>query len=719
MKDKKINTNKLKISKLMYLVVFLLFLVLSVALTYRCMVDYKADGNVTISEFIKNRNIIEEVILPERGTIYDVNGNALAQDVTSYTLIAYLDESRSEGSKELRHVVDKEKTAKELSKLIDTSYERILEILNKDAYQVEFGTGGKNLSQLEMEAIKKLDLPGIDFIKSTKRYYPNGDFASYLLGYTKDNETEDGSKYMVGELGIEGYYNEELTGTSGYITYEKDGRGNIIANSNEYVEEAVDGSDVYLTIDSSVQLFIENEVKKASKNSKGEWVVMGVMDAKTGAILGYSSTPSFDPNIRNLTNYMDPLVSYAYEPGSTMKVFSYMCAVDSGKYNGSDTFMSGSKTYVSAIDSNDTVTIKDWNGKGWGRISYDFGFAMSSNIGVANLLENVITKNELKDCYDKYGFGQKTGITLNNELTGNVQFTYDVEAATAGYGQGIKVTPIQMLQGLSIISNNGKMLKPYIVSKIVDSKGNVVLKNSREEGDIIVSDETINKMKELMRSVISVDGATGTGSAYRIDGYDLIGKTGTASIYENGRYLTGDGNYIYSFAGIYPGDDPEIIVYMAIKKPKDGYNYIAPSIKEVVINTSKYMGIEEQKEVTEGIVLENYANKTTTNIKKELENKGIKVVTLGTGNKIINQYPNKGMIVYKNDTIYLLTNNYNKTMINLKGLSYKDVKSVLNLIGTEYELDGYGYVVSQNIEQGNIIDKKVVVELKDLYNLTK
>ena len=158
---------------------------------------------------------------------------------------------------------------------------------------------------------------------------------------------------------------------------------------------------------------------------------------------------------------------------------------------------------------------------------------------------------------------------------------------------------------------------------------------------------------------------------------------------------------------------------MAIKKPKDGYNYIAPSIKEVVINTSKYMGIEEQKEVTEGIVLENYANKTTTNIKKELENKGIKVVTLGTGNKIINQYPNKGMIVYKNDTIYLLTNNYNKTMINLKGLSYKDVKSVLNLIGTEYELDGYGYVVSQNIEQGNIIDKKVVVELKDLYNLTK
>ena len=717
MKDKKINTNKLKVSKFVYVFVFFLFVIFALALSYRCLVDYPAKDGVSISEFIKNRNINEEVILPERGTIYDVNGNPLAQDVSSYTVIAYLDKERGKDkSGNYRYVVDKEKTAKELSEHIDTSYERILELLNKDLYQVEFGTGGKNLSQLEMEAIRDLELPGIDFIKSTKRYYQNGDFASYLLGYTKDKELEDGNTYMVGELGIEGYYNNELTGKSGYIKYERDGRGNRIANSNEYKEDAIDGDDIYLTIDSSIQLFIENEVKKAQNASKAEWIVMGVMDAKTGAILGYSSTPSFDPNIRNLTNYMDPLVSYVYEPGSTMKTFSYMCAIDSGKYDGSATFQSGSKTYVSQTNEKDTVTIKDWNdGQGWGRITYDFGFAMSSNIGVANLLENVITKSELKACYDKYGFGKKTGITLNGELAGKTNFTYDIEAATAGYGQVILVSPIQMLQGLTIVGNDGVMLKPYIVSKIVDSSDKLITKYEKEEIGRVASHETINKIKELLRSVISNDITTGTGYAYKIDGYDLICKTGTASIYENGRYLVGGSDYIYSFAGLYPGDDPEIIVYMAVKKPQDAQNYIAPAVKEVVVNTSKYLSIEDRGNKLENVEISNYSNKTVTDIQKDLENKGLRVITLGTGNKVINQYPLDKLDLYKGDLVVLLTNNYDKTMIDLTGLSYKEVKNILELMNVEYELSGYGYVTNQSIPAGSKVETKVTVELKGRY----
>ena len=717
MKDKKINTNKLVVSKFVYILVFLLFLVLGVALTYRTLVNYEAMPGVSINEFINNRNINEEILLPKRGTIYDTLGNPLAEDVSSYTVIAYLDKNRGKDNDGVaRYVVDKEKTAQELAKKIDTKYERILELLNRDAYQLEFGTGGKNLSQLQMEAIDELKLPGIDFIRSTRRYYPNGDFASYLLGYTKNKELEDGNTYMVGELGIEGYYNEELTGKSGYIKYEKDGRGNRIANSNEYKEDAIDGANVYLTIDSNIQLFIENEVKKAQSTSKGEWVLMGVMDAKTGAILGYSSTPSFDPNIRNLKNYMDPIVSYAYEPGSTMKTFSYMCAIDSGKYNGSDTFMSGSKTYVSERDKKDTVTIKDWNnGQGWGRISYDFGFAMSSNIGVANLLENVINKNELKACYDKYGFGKKTGITLNNELAGDTKFKYDVEAATAGYGQGINVTPIQMLQGLTIVSNDGILLKPYVVEKIVSSAGKTLVENKRTELGRVASSTTISKIKELLRSVISDDWTTGTGPAYKMEGYDLIGKTGTASIYEKGAYLTGDGNYIYSFAGLYPGEDPEIIVYMAIKKPQDGQNYIASGIKEVIKNTSKYLAIEEEKNVSKKIEIEDYSNKIVTDIKKKLENNGIKVITLGTGNKIIKQYPAKGITVYDDDLVVLLTNDYNKEMIDFKGLSYKEAKGILDLMNVKYELSGYGYVTEQNIEVGKKIDKDIKLELKGLY----
>ncbi len=714
MKDKKINTNKLKINKLVYLFVFFLFLIFGATLTYRCLVDYKAKGDLTLSEFIKNRNILEEVIMPERGAIYDTKGNVLAQDVSSYTLIAYLEESRSVDGGELRHVKDKENTARILSEHIDMSYEKILERLNKDAYQVEFGVAGKNLSQLKMEEIKNLNLPGIDFTKSTKRYYPNGDFASYLLGYTKNKEI-DGNLYMVGELGIEGYFNKELTGKAGYITYEKDGRGNKIANSNEYVEDATNGSDLYLTIDSSVQLFIEKVVKKAQEDSQAEWVLMGVMNAKTGEILGYSSTPSYDPNIRNLTNYMDPLVSYTYEPGSTMKTFSYMCAIDSGKYKGDDTFMSGSKTYVSERDANDTVTIKDWNGVGWGLITYDYGYAMSSNIGVANLLESVISKKELKACYDKYGFGKKTGISLNNELKGNVSFNYDVEAATAGYGQGIMVSPVQMLQGMSIVANDGEMLEPYVVSKIVDENGKTTLENTRKSKGKVASKSTTDKIKELMRSVITPDSTKGTGSAYYMEGYDLIGKTGTASIYENGKYLTGNSDYIYSFAGIYPGDNPEIIIYMAIKKPKDTVNYLAPAVKDIVVNLSKYLNIDNSTSNKINYTVNDYTNKTTTEIIKELNDNKLRVITIGTGNKIINQYPNKDTTLTNNDLVVLVTNDNDKTMIDFTGLSYKESKIVLDLMGVTYNLTGYGYASNQNIQPGTKIEGVVEIEFKNLY----
>ncbi len=717
MKDKKINTNKLMINKLWYLFVFFLFTLIGGFLFYRCLADYKV-GNLTISQFIENRNITEEIIMPSRGNIYDIKGNVLAQDVSSYTLIAFLSETRST-EKVKRHVIDKEKTAKELSKKIDMSYDKILAILKKDAYQVEFGIAGKNLSQSKMEEIAALNLPGIGFSRTTKRYYPMGNFASYLLGYTVNRADENGNLWMTGEMGIEGYYNDELKGTSGYIKYEKDAKGNRIANSNEYQEDAVNGDNISLTIDSNIQLFVQNAVTKAAKDSKGEWVVLGIMNAKTGAILGYASSPSFDPNIKNITNYLDPLVSYTYEPGSTMKTFSYMCAIDSGKYNGSDTYMSGSKTYTSAKNKKDKVTIKDWNGTGWGRISYDFGYAMSSNIGVASLLENVITKKELSDCYQKYGFGKPTGITLNGELKGNIAFTYDVEAATAGYGQGITITPIQMLQALSSIANNGTIIKPYVVSNIKDSTGKIVLENKREEIMKVASTETVGKIKELMRSVICNNSKKCTGSAYYMKGYDLIGKTGTAEIFDNkkGRYLTGESDNIYSFSGLYPGDDPEIVIYMAIKRPKDSHNYISPAIKSVVKDVSKYLALDSKKSTVSSYTIGDYSNRNLVSVKEELVSNKINPVILGTGSKIINQYP-KNINLYEGDKVYLLTNNYKGEAVNFEGLSLKEAKSVLELMNVKYELNGTGFVFEQSVKENEKIKDKIILKLKERYEIT-
>ena len=279
---KDINNNKVHISNLIFVFVFFLLVLIIGKMGYLCLFDMKVNDS-TLSAFIEKRNIKKEIIEPTRGTIYDINGNTLAQEVASYTVIAYLDEKRSEGSDTLKHVKDIEGTAEKLAPYINMTKENLITLLSKDAYQVELGPGGRNLSQIQMEEIKNLNLPGIDFVKNTKRYYPNGDFASYMIGYTKttDNITK-------GEMGIEEYFNNDLTGSAGYITYEKDRYGYKIANGREYIEDAVNGNNIYLTIDNNIELFIEKAVKSMQSESEAEWALMIVANAKTGAILGYS-----------------------------------------------------------------------------------------------------------------------------------------------------------------------------------------------------------------------------------------------------------------------------------------------------------------------------------------------------------------------------------------------------------------------------------------------
>ena len=475
--------------------------------------------------------------------------------------------------------------------------------------------------------------------------------------------------------------------------------------------------NVCYIFDDNIELFIENAVKKAQEESEAEWVLMAVMDAKTGAILGYSGTPSFDPNLRNMTSYIDPLATLTYEPGSTMKIFSYMCAIDSGNYDGSVTYESGSKTYESEIDDS-TVTISDWNKKGWGNITYDQGFALSSNIAVANIVESVITKEQLRNCYEDYGFGSTTGFTLNREEKGSIDYKYQIEAATAGYGQGITTTAIQHLRGLSIIANDGEMIKPYIIDKIVDTDtGKTIFNGKRESLGKVVDSETTLKMKELMASVINGDNTNSTGYAYYMDDYSLIGKTGTAQIfdYSSGKYMSGASDYIYSFSGMFPEEEPEIIIYAAIKRPKDTVNYVAPMIKEVEQNITKYLNIQDSSKEKEKYKIESFYNRNIGTIKQELENKNIRVLVIGNGEKIIGQYPNINNIIYEDDLVILKTNGFDNKMIDLTGYSRKEVINILNLMDVSYELEGNGYVYEQSIISGEDISDKIIIKLKDRY----
>lgn len=668
---------------------------------------------INMDLFAANRNTVEKTLYATRGTIFDSNGSILAQNVNSYTVIAYLSETRTGSSPTPLHVVDKKSTAEALAPILDMSAEYIETLLNKTSYQVELGPGGRGITELKKEEIEKLNLPGIDFIENYKRYYPNGDFASYIIGYAKKNEVKtkvDGkeviSEDLVGELGIESHYNKFLKGTNGYTIYQKDRFGYKIPDTKETTVKAVNGSDIYLTIDSSIQRFAEASVKEVTEEYNPEWMILAVMDAKTGDILASATSPSFDPNTRNIKSYDNPLISLAYEPGSTMKTYTYMCAIEKGTYNGSETFKSGE------IKIGDD-TVKDWNIDGWGTITFDKGYEYSSNVGVSYMMQKFISKADLRDCLTKYGFGAKTEIELYNELSGSINFNYPIEVASAAFGQGITTTALQQLQGLTIISNNGKMLRPHIVKKIVDTNTNeVIYKRKVEESEQLISTTTVSKMKDLMYNVIHGSDAGTTGRSYNIDGFDIIGKTGTSQIFDNkaGKYLTGDNDYIFSFAGMYPKDNPEIIIYGAIKKPKYGKNTgLSIASKSVMSSIAKYRGmfseVNKNTSLTK-ISLESYINKNTTEIKDKLTSAGINVVLLGNGDRIINQYPSKGMTLISGDRVILMTNDSNVKMPNIMGWARQEAIGLFKLIGMEYSIEGYGFVTSFSIKQGEAINKE-------------
>lgn len=661
-----------------------------------------------MAEFAASRNTVKRTITAKRGTIYDSNNNALALNVSSYTVIAYLPKS-TVYTKE-NYVKDIQATAEALSPVLNMEVDTLISLLSQDRYQVELGPGGRGITELKKDEIKALNLSGIDFIESQKRYYPNGDFASYVIGYAKENEitetdtngNETTINQITGELGIEAKYNDLLKGTDGYIEYQQDKYGYKIANTQEKEIEAQNGYDIYLTIDEKIQRFIESAIKESQNTYNPEWMTISVMDAKTGDILGTSSTPSFDPNVRNITNYENILTSLPFEPGSTMKTYTYMCAMEKGIYDGNVTFTSGS--FQVGED-----TINDWNRSGWGTISFDKGYEYSSNVGIANLIDRGLSRQDLYDCFTKYGFGSLTGIELSREQPGKLNFIYPIEVYTAGFGQGITTTPIQHLQALTMIANNGDMLKPHIVSKIVNNNnGETTYERKIEKVSNVISSSTANKMKDLMYITVQGTDAGTTGYPYKIEGFDVIGKTGTSEIYsaQTGGYLTGDNAYIFSYAGMYPYENPQIIIYAAMKLPTWGKSRgLYKAVTDIMKSIAKYKNMfsEQQVENTlKMIEIPSYVSQNTNDVVSNLTSKGIECVVIGNGDKIINQSIVNTSIM-TGEKIILLTNSNNYQMPSIIGWSRSDIIALMKLLNIPYEIDGYGYAVNQSIAKGTII----------------
>ena len=684
---KRNNMKTINISKIVLFVLVISFFMISGKVLLVALLD-ETDG-VNLTEFVNNRNTGKEVIKANRGTIYSADGEALALTVNSYTVIAYLEEDRTEDEDKPYHVVNKEMTAEKLSPVLNVSKERLLELLNADIanpdlYQINLKKG---ISEIEKKEIESLELPGIDFVATAKRTYPMGSLAPYVIGFA---QTNDKGK-IEGKMGIEAYYQETLEGKDGSKTYQKDPYGYTIPNSNPIIVEAEQGEDIYLTIDSRIQMFVQDGIAQISKDNQMDWMTFSVMDAKTGAIVATGSNPTFNLNELNIQSYLNPLTSYSYEPGSTMKIFSFLAAMENNAYNGDELYKSGTIEV-------DGFTIKDFNTKGWGTITYDSGFAYSSNVAATNLGLK-IGRDNLYDYYNSLGFGKKTDITLPGEIKGDIDFTYKSEVATASFGQGITTTPIQNLQALSLLTNDGVELQPYIIEKVVNSdNGEVSYNHEIKELGQKASKENVDKMLSLIYDVV-YSGKT-DAKFYKADNVTLVGKTGTAQIAgPNGQYLIGRNDYVRSFAGGFPYEEPKYIIYVSVKKYNGNYREFAEMVTKVVEEIAKYKNLTtkvEEINYSKIHVMDNYISTKVTSIEDNTKLLTLKPIILGDGKYIINQYPQKGTTIVNGQKVFLITNGSNYLLPDITGWSSTDVKTLCKLLNIEYKIEGTGKVKTFN-----------------------
>lgn len=652
-----------------------------------------------------------------RGVIYDRNEVVISEDTTSYTLIAILDKKMTTSPKKPNHVTDPEKTARELAKIIDMEESEIYSILTKDQFQVEFGKAGRDISHQTKKEIEALKLPGITFKRDSKRFYPNGVFASHLIGYADRVEEEDGTYNYVGMMGIEKTLNDELTGKDGKINYESDLWGYLLPNGEQKVTPAQNGNDVYLTLDQKIQTFLEDAMNKVVEEYNPKKVIAIVADPKTGDILAMGQRPSFHPKTKEgiTQSWHNEAIETSFEPGSTMKIFTLAAAIEEKKFNPNDLFQSGSYQVTSK-----DKPIHDHKRSGWGTITYLEGVQRSSNVAFAKIANELLGFDKFREYLTKFGFDNPTGIDLPSETSGKIQFNWPVEKATTAYGQGTAITPIQQIQAMTAIANNGKMMKPQVIEKIVNHDTGEVIKDvTPEVVSTPISAETAKEVRDILETVVT-NKETGTGTRYQIDGYSVAGKTGTASIPDpKGGYLDGQNDYIFSFLGMAPKDDPKLIVYVAVQQPEiDHYSLgsipVSMVFNPVMKNSLQYLNIQpSQQEKASTSKLADLVGQGVEKSVKQLEVSGLQVVVLGKGEKVTGQLPAADTNVLEGEKIIIKTDG-KLAAPDMTGWSLRDVMKVAEISGMKLNSTGSGYVVKQNSKEGASLRKGdfLIVNLK-------
>lgn len=667
-----------------------------------------------LSERTKQLYLRNQVIKANRGTIYDRNGLVIAEDSHLYTVYAILDKSSINYKNKPEYVVDKQKTAHELAKVLSLSEDKILQYLSpkKKVFQVQFGTAGSGLSKTQKEKIEAMHLPGIKFIETPSRLYPNGVFASHVVGLAQpEYNKKTGLPEIVGTMGLEAWFDKTLTGKDGYRISSVDASENQTPNTSQNYKPAQNGNNMYLTLDSQLESLLEDRLSEVQSKYNPVSMTAVVEDMKTGKILAASQRPTFNPQTKKgLTNsYRDILVQDTYEPGSVFKILTLAASINSGSYHPNQYYNSGSVEVGGS-------TIHDWQTSGWGSIPLSQAFPRSSNVGFVHIEQEMGAKTWRK-YLKRFRIGEKTGVTLPGEQVGLLSFKSSTDQAVTSFGQGVNVNVMQMMQAFSALGNNGQMVKPQFVDKVTTDTGKVINNYQiKKVGDPVYTKQTRELLVKNMKRVLNKQ--IGTGYAYKMSGVSLGVKTGTAQIAKpkGGGYLTGDSNYIFSVVGITPTKNPRYCVYLTLKQPRRMSapaetilaSIFKPVMKRVVIMSKS----DENPSST--VKVPSFKGKTIAAAKKEAAQTGLDLVILGNGKTITKQGIQVGQKVISGNRIFVLTSDKIKCP-RMTGWSSADLQQFANLTGIKLSMTGSGNVQSQSIKVGHKIKagQKLRVNLKE------
>ncbi len=624
--------------KIVLLIILFLFLLVTLKVFYIQVIQYKKINK--LAENLWSRNL---PIKADRGLIFDRSGKILADNLTTTSLVLIPNQ-----------IKDKEAVAKTLSQILNVPYEAMAKHVNKKASIERVHPEGRRLSYEITDRIKNLKLDGVYLLKESKRYYPNDTYMSHTLGYVGiDNQ---------GLSGLELMYDDYLTGEDGAIKYFSDAKGNRLKLSEVY-EKPQKGMNITLTINKDIQASIERELDNAVTKYNPDHVIGLAMDPNNGEILGISARPNFSPN--NYQKYTTEEINRnlpiwaTYEPGSTFKIITLAAALEEGEVDlEKDTFHDSGSIKV------ENATLHCWKHGGHGKETFLEVVENSCNPGFV-VLGQRLGKEKLFSYIKKFGFGKKTGIDLNGESTG-ILFSMDkigpVELATTAFGQGVSVTPIQQVTAVSAAINGGILYQPYIVKSINEPETNNVIEENRKAViRKVISEKTSEKVRYALENVV----ANGTGRTAYIDGYRVGGKTGTAQKVFEGHYLFN--NYILSFIGFLPADDPKVVVYLAIDNPKGVPQYggviAGPPAKNILSDAVEALnikkpkgGMEKKYQYTDKkyTTVPNFVGMTIKEAKEQVTKVNIEIE--GSGNQVIYQSPDAGSHIYEGEAVRLFTN---------------------------------------------------------------